>query len=199
LSTLHGFHSLELLSTKPCRPCDAGRDGISIGEAAGLALLLRDGDAAVAVTGSGESADAWHMSSPHPDGAGAAQAMRAAIASAGLEPSDIGYVNLHGTATPANDLAEDRAVCATLAHDPPVSSTKGWTGHALGAAGITEALIAAFALERQWLPGTLNCTSVDAALRARVLTRSGRASVAHALSNSFGFGGNNCSLVLSRR
>ena len=199
LSTLHGFRSLELLSRTACRPCDAERDGISIGEAAGFALLERDGDGAIAVTGCGESADAWHMSSPHPDGAGAVRAMREAIASAGLAPSSIDYVNLHGTATPANDIAEDRAVCEALPHRPPVSSTKGWTGHALGAAGMTEALITAFALERQWVPRTLGCTTPDGALGADVAIDSYAAPLRHALTNSFGFGGNNCSLVLSRR
>jgi 3-oxoacyl-[acyl-carrier-protein] synthase-1 len=199
LSTLHGFRALELLSSQPCRPCDAERNGISIGEGAGFALLERDGDGAVAFTGCGESADAWHMSSPHPDGAGAVQAMHAAIEQAGLAPGDIDYVNLHGTATQANDVAEDRAVCTLFTHRPAVSSTKGWTGHTLGAAGITEALACVFALERGWLPGTLNCTNVDPRLRMRVELSSRPAALSHALSNSFGFGGNNCSLVLSRR
>ena len=198
LSTLHGFRSLELLSPAPCRPCDAGRSGISIGEAAGFALLERGDDAAVSLTGSGESADAWHMSSPHPEGAGAARAMRAAIASAGLAAADIDYVNLHGTATVANDLAEDRAVSTVLPHRPLVSSTKGWTGHALGAAGITEALITAYALGQQWVPRTLQCETVDPRLSMRIATASLAAPLRHALSNSFGFGGNNCSLVLSR-
>jgi 3-oxoacyl-[acyl-carrier-protein] synthase-1 len=198
LSTLHGFKSLELLSSVPCRPCDSQRNGISIGEAAGFALVERGRDAAVSVTGSGESADAWHMSSPHPDGEGAARAMRAAIASSGLAADDIDYVNLHGTATVANDLAEDRAVRAALPHGPPVSSTKGWTGHALGAAGITETLITAYALEQQWIPRTLGCEVVDPRLSMRVATESRAAALRHAITNSFGFGGNNCSLVLSR-
>ena len=197
LSTLHGFRSLELLSPSPCRPCDAARNGISIGEAAGFALLER-GEAAVMVAGCGESADAWHMSSPHPEGAGALAAMRAALAGAGLEPAAIDYVNLHGTATIANDLAEDRAVCAALPHAPPVSSTKGWTGHALGAAGITEALVTAHALEQQWIPGTLHCDTVDPRLRMRVVTSSRPARLTHAISNSFGFGGNNCALIFGK-
>ena len=124
--------------------------------------------------------------------------MRAAIASAGIEAAAVDYVNLHGTATVANDLAEDRAVCATLPHRPDVSATKGWTGHTLGAAGVTEALITAYALEHQWLPGTLNCRTVDPRLGMRVTTISRNVRLAHALSNSFGFGGSNCSLLLSR-
>ena len=197
LSTLHGFRALELLSRDPCRPCAVDRSGISIGEAAGFALLVREPRGAVSVRGCGESADAWHMSSPHPDGAGAAAAMRAALEGAALTPDDIDYVNLHGTATPANDSAEDRAVTATLPHRPACSSTKGWTGHALGAAGITEALITAFALEQQWRPGTLNCDAVDPTLAMRVETRSQPARLRHAMSNSFGFGGNNCCLLMS--
>jgi 3-oxoacyl-[acyl-carrier-protein] synthase-1 len=197
LSTLHGFRALELLSRDPCRPCAVDRSGISIGEAAGFALLLREPEAAVSVRSCGESADAWHMSSPHPEGAGAAAAMRAALEGAALAPYDIDYVNLHGTATRANDAAEDRAVTATMPRRPACSSTKGWTGHALGAAGITEALVTAFALERQWLPGTLNCDTVDPALAMRVETRSRPARLRHAMSNSFGFGGNNCCLVMA--
>jgi 3-oxoacyl-[acyl-carrier-protein] synthase-1 len=198
LSTLHGFRSLELLAPAPCRPCDAERDGISIGEAAGFALLVPGAEGAVRFTGYGESADAWHMSTPHPEGAGAVRAMRAAIASARIESGAVDYVNLHGTATVANDLAEDRAVCAALPHRPDVSSTKGWTGHTLGAAGITEALITAYAVEHQWVPATLHCQRVDPRLGMRVATTSHAAPIAHALSNSFGFGGSNCSLVLSR-
>jgi 3-oxoacyl-[acyl-carrier-protein] synthase-1 len=199
LSTLHGFRSLELLSAQPCRPCDAARSGISIGEAAGYALLTRADEGNVLLAGCGESSDAWHMSTPHPEGAGAVRAMRQAIADAGLTAAEVGYVNLHGTATPANDIAEDRAVCATLGEGALVSSTKGWTGHTLGAAGITEALITAFALERQWLPATLHCARVDPLLRSSVVTTSRPAPLRHAISNSFGFGGNNCSLLLSRR
>ena len=106
-------------------------------------------------------------------------------------------MNLHGTATPSNDAAESRAL-TSLFERVPCSSTKGWTGHTLGAAGITEALITAYALEEQWIPRTLNCEAVDPRLRMRVATRSCDAPIRHAISNSFGFGGNNCSLVLSR-
>jgi 3-oxoacyl-[acyl-carrier-protein] synthase-1 len=195
LSTLHGFNALELLSRMPCRPFDSERDGISIGEGAGLALLERDGEGDVALTGIGESADAWHMSSPHPEGAGAARAMRGALRSAGVEPDAIDYINLHGTATRANDAAEDHAVHAVFGGAASAGSTKGWTGHALGAAGITEALICVYALREQWRPGTLNCVTPDPALRSRIDRESSAATLRHVLSNSFGFGGNNCSLV----
>ena len=110
LSTLFGFHSLELLSRNPCRPFAADRDGISIGEAAGFALLDRAAEAPAQGMGVGETSDAYHMSSPHPDGKGAAKAMRAALTDANLRADDIGYINLHGTASRSNDIAEDCAV-----------------------------------------------------------------------------------------
>jgi 3-oxoacyl-[acyl-carrier-protein] synthase-1 len=199
LSTLFGFHALELLSRNPCRPFCIDRDGISIGEAAGFALLERDGEAAIALLGVGESSDAYHMSSPHPDGEGAAKAMRAALADARLQPDDIDYINLHGTASRANDIAEDRAVTSVFGAETPASSTKGYTGHALGAAGITEVLITLMALERQWLPGTLNCGTVDPVFGCDLMLESRAQSSHRALSNSFGFGGNNCSVVLGSR
>ena len=197
-TTLHGFASLELLSRAPCRPCDAGRDGISLGEAAGFVLLTRDrGDAAVALAGYGESADAHHLSTPHPEGAGAAMAMASALRQAGWQRSDVDYVNLHGTATRTNDVAEDAAIRAVVGDEVPRSSTKGWTGHALGAAGLVEAVITAMAIRHSFIPGTLNCSTVDAAIRGNV-ELSGRASpVRAALTNSFGFGGSNCTLALA--
>jgi 3-oxoacyl-[acyl-carrier-protein] synthase-1 len=136
------------------------------------------------------------MSSPHPKGEGAAKAMRLALADAKLQPDHIDYINLHGTASRTNDIAEDCAVIDVFGTRTPASSTKGWTGHALGAAGITEVLIAAMALEDQWLPGTLNCTRVDPVLRSGIVLHSQKHTLRYALSNSFGFGGNNCSVVL---
>jgi 3-oxoacyl-[acyl-carrier-protein] synthase-1 len=199
LSTLHGFHSLGLLSRQPCRPFDADRDGISIGEAAGFALLDPSARSAVALVGYGESCDAYHMSSPHPEGAGAKAAMRDALARAGLEPQAIDYVNLHGTASRANDEIEDQAVAAVLGTGAPAGSTKGWTGHTLGAAGATEALFTVMALEDRWLPGTLNCRTVDPRMQCRIESVSRPAVLRHAMSNSFGFGGNNCTLIFGLR
>ncbi len=199
LSTLHGFNALELLSRAPCRPFDRDRDGISIGEGAGLALLERESAGDVALIGIGESADAWHMSRPHPQGAGAVCAMRSALDSAGIGTEQIDYINLHGTATRANDASEDIAVHGLFGNATSAGSTKGWTGHALGAAGITEALICIYALREQWRPGTLNCATVDPALRSRIDTASRSTALRHVLSNSFGFGGNNCSLVFGAR
>jgi len=195
LSTLFGFKSLDLLSAAPCRPFAVDRDGISIGEGAGFALLEPDGGGQVGLLGCGESSDAWHMSSPHPEGAGAAAAMRHALAAAGVDAAAIDYVNLHGTASRANDVAEDRAIRSVFGTTTAASSTKGFTGHTLGAAGITEALVTIAALADQWIPGTVNCASVDPALGSTVVRESRAQPLRIAMSNSFGFGGSNCALV----
>ena len=202
LTTLYGFNSLELLSHQACRPFDIARDGISIGEAAGFALIepvaAHVAPGAILVAGIGESSDAYHMSSPHPEGAGARAAMATALASAGLVPADIDYVNLHGTGTPSNDAAEDHAVQALFGSALPVSSTKGATGHTLGAAGIVEALILALAIQHRLAPGGLNTREIDPALKSRYLLANLETRLDIGLSNSFGFGGANCALVLGR-
>lgn len=196
-TTLYGFSSLQLVSPEPCRPADAARKGISIGEAAGFALLERKSSkAGIGLFGYGESSDAHHMSSPDPEGAGAALAMRQALEKAGLSPADIGYINLHGTATSANDLSEGRAVHQLFGTATPCSSTKGWTGHCLGAAGIVEALFCALAIEDGFLPRSLNTQMVDPAIPNRIQMQTERSELRYALSNSFGFGGSNCSLIL---
>ncbi|RRJ85503.1 beta-ketoacyl-[acyl-carrier-protein] synthase family protein [Aestuariirhabdus litorea] len=200
-STLYGFNALSLISAYPCRPYGLGRDGINIGEGGGFMLLerRRPGQAApLCLLGVGESSDAHHISSPHPQGEGAVASMGQALASAGLQPGDIDYINLHGTATPLNDAVEALAVSRLFEVPPPCSSTKGWTGHTLGAAGITEAVICALAIENNLLPGSLNRGSPDPELAIEVLSRSGEGTVQRVLSNSFGFGGNNCSLILGR-
>ncbi len=197
LTTLYGFNSLQLLSGEPCRPYDANRQGISIGEAAAFCLLERAkaSDGAIHLLGAGESCDAHHMSAPHPQGLGARLAMQSALDSAGLAPDAIDYVNLHGTGTPSNDTAEDQAVVGLLGDRVPVSSTKGMTGHTLGAAGAVEALIAVLALEEGHIPGSPGTRTLDPALRARYEVAGRAAPLARAMSNSFGFGGSNCSLV----
>jgi len=197
-TTLYGFHSLQLISTGPCRPFDAERDGISIGEGAGFALVERpDGDrATITLLGVGESSDGYHMSTPHPEGLGARMAMEKALASAGLRAGEIDYVNLHGTATPTNDAAEDLAVCGMFGASTPCSSTKGATGHLLGAAGITEALICAIAMEQGFVPGSPHTRRVDAALKCRYQIKPLELRARRIVSNSFGFGGSNCALVL---
>jgi 3-oxoacyl-[acyl-carrier-protein] synthase-1 len=199
LMTLYGFHSLGLTSTGPCRPYDVDRDGISIGEGGGFALLERADrvePGAILLLGVGESSDAYHMSTPHPEGLGARIAMQQALDSAGLEPSDIDYINLHGTATKSNDASEDKAVFEVFGGRTPCSSTKGATGHLLGAAGITEAIVCILAIEHGLVPGSANTRSIDPALKSNYLLDGRNEKVTHALTNSFGFGGSNCSLVL---
>jgi len=202
LTTLYGFNSLGLTSTRACRPLDAKRDGISIGEAAAFALLEpvpeHLDDQAVLLLGVGESSDAHHMSSPHPDGLGARMAMQAALTMAGLNAADIDYINLHGTATPSNDAAETMAVVALFGSGTPCSSTNGATGHTLGAAGGLEAVICALALQHSLLPGGLNTQQLDPALPLNYLLDNREQTVTRVLSNSFGFGGTNCSLVFGR-
>ena len=198
LTTLYGFASLELTSSRPCRPYDAARNGISIGEGAAFALLERADKAAagsVLLLGAGESSDAYHMSAPHPEGLGARLAMEAALRSAGLAAADIGYINLHGTATPANDAAEGKTVAALFGDKVPCSSTKGATGHTLGAAGAVEAAICALALTGGLLPGSPGTESPDPAIAVDYLLHGRAGQAHHALSNSFGFGGSNCSLI----
>jgi 3-oxoacyl-[acyl-carrier-protein] synthase-1 len=202
LTTLYGFNSLGVTSTRPCRPYDVARDGISIGEASAVVLLERAPDSvdadAVLLLGVGESSDAYHMSSPHPEGLGAKIAMEKALAMAGLTPAQIDYINLHGTATPSNDVSEGKAVAALFGDTTPCSGTKGATGHTLGAAGGLEAVICALALQHGLLPGGVNTTHVDPALPLNYLLDNCEQRIAHALSNSFGFGGTNCSLVFGR-
>ncbi len=202
LTTLYGFHSLQLCSSAPCRPFDAARDGISIGEAAAFALLTRvpgtlNGDE-VLLLGVGESSDAYHMSAPHPEGDGAQRAMLAALAAANLDPGAIDYINLHGTGTPSNDRSESRAVCTVFGTATPCSSTKGATGHTLGAAGALEAVIGALALRNGLMPGGAQTTQVDPTLTTHYILANRRGRIARVLSNSFGFGGANCALILGR-
>nr|WP_255699390.1 beta-ketoacyl-[acyl-carrier-protein] synthase family protein [Luteimonas sp. Y-2-2-4F] len=198
-SVLFGFNSLGLVSSQPARPFDAGRDGLSLGEAGGYALLERDdGSAALHLLGYGESSDAHHMSAPHPQGLGARLAMADALERAGLGAGRIGYLNLHGTATPSNDGVEAQAVAALFGADLHAGSTKGWTGHTLGAAGIVESVFALIALEHGLLPGTLNSREPDPACGPQIRFDNARRRIDHAMNNSFGFGGNNCSLVFGR-
>ncbi|HVJ54219.1 MAG TPA: beta-ketoacyl-[acyl-carrier-protein] synthase family protein [Aliidongia sp.] len=199
LTTLYGFHSLQLTSETPCRPFDAARDGISIGEAAGFALVERADDAApedILLLGIGESSDAHHMSSPHPEGLGARLAMEKALASAALGPADIGYVNLHGTATQIGDAAEDRAILSVFGARTPCSSTKGLTGHTLGASGILEAIISALCLKDGFIPGSPATLKLDPALGSNYRIENLDRQPDRVMSNSFGFGGSNCSLIL---
>lgn len=200
-SVLFGFNALGLVSTNPCLPFDARRDGLSLGEAGGYALLERIAPGeqpALLLCGYGESSDAHHMSTPHPEGLGARLAMADAIARAGITPADVGYLNLHGTATPANDTIEAMAVKGLFGDTLHASSTKGWTGHTLGAAGIVESVFALIALEQGLLPGILGSAERDPACGPQVQFDNAEREIRYAMNNSFGFGGNNASLVFGR-
>ncbi|MGH8477305.1 MAG: beta-ketoacyl-ACP synthase [Methylococcales bacterium] len=199
--TLRGFHSLELLSSTRCQPMDQNRRGINIGEAAALLLLEKSNggqDAELEILSVGESSDAYHMSSPHPDGLGAIRAMRHALELAGLEPEAIDYLNLHATATEINDRIEARAVSQVCGDSLPVSATKGITGHTLGAAGALECVICLIALEQGLVPGTCGLENPDPEHRLNVIRRPfANPGLRTVMSNSFGFGGNNASLIVA--
>ncbi len=200
-SILFGFHALQLIAPEPCRPFAAARCGISVGEAAGFALLQR-GPGAIELRGYGESNDAHHMSSPHPQGLGAERALDDALARAGVAATDIGYLNLHGTGTPRNDAVEAALVARRYAPTVHASATKGCTGHTMGAAGIVEALVCTLALRDGLLSGCSGGASADTAF-GPVFAQQWQAQPAHravplAASHSFGFGGNNAVLVFGR-
>ncbi|MBB1202109.1 beta-ketoacyl-[acyl-carrier-protein] synthase family protein [Enterobacteriaceae bacterium 89] len=197
---INGFNSLESLSTTLCQPFSRDRCGITIGEGAALMLLTREPQA-IALLGVGESSDAHHISAPHPEGAGAIRAIQQALADAGLQPQDIGYINLHGTATPLNDRVESKVIHDLFGTDVPCSSTKHLTGHTLGAAGITEAAISMLILERNLpLPAQdFSQSPFDAELPECGILRQPQALARPTiLSNSFAFGGNNASILLGR-
>jgi len=197
LSVLYGFHSLELVSSDPCRPFDRARKGLNLGEAAGFALIERDpAESLGRLLGWGETSDAHHMASPHPEGAGAIAAMRQALERAGLSPEAIGYVNCHGTATPMNDRIETTALRTVFDTPPPASSTKAWTGHTLGAAGITETVFSLMALGDGYLPASLNCDDPEPDAAGFILREGRHEEVDAVMSNSFGFGGSNCTLIM---
>ncbi|MBZ0106702.1 MAG: beta-ketoacyl-[acyl-carrier-protein] synthase family protein [Sulfuricella denitrificans] len=192
--TLYGFNALQLVSSQPCRPCDPQRNGISIGEGAGF-FLLEKTPSPLALLGYGESSDAYHMSTPHPEGLGAALAMEQALSRAGIAPQAVDYINMHGTSSRSNDSAEDKGMQRVFGTGTPCSSTKGATGHTLGAAGAVEAAIACLSLEHGLIPGTCNTRSIDPELGSAVQLQHSARKLRRVMSNSFGFGGNNCSLI----
>jgi 3-oxoacyl-(acyl-carrier-protein) synthase len=198
--TFHGFRALQLLAPEGCRPLDAKRAGMTVGEGAAFLVLetAPEGRPVLALlSGTGLSCDAYHASSPHPEGTGAAQAMRLALADAGIEPSAVDYVNLHGTGTIDNDAAEAKAIRKIFgATVPPLSSTKGLTGHTLAAAGAIEAVISIVALTDGLLPANTGLGTVDSSLGLAPVRHPTHAPISTVLSNSFGFGGNNACVVL---
>ena len=202
--TVAGFSALESVSSAPCNPLGASRKGINLGEGAALFLMSRE-PAAVALCGWGESSDGHHMSAPDPAGGGARISMREALQRAGIEPGQIDYINLHGTATVQNDAMESRAVAEMFGGDVAVSSTKPFTGHTLGAAGAVEAAICWLAMQDDnpegRLPPHLWDGDADPALPALNVAQPGARlgrPIRWALSNSFAFGGSNATLVFGR-
>jgi 3-oxoacyl-[acyl-carrier-protein] synthase-1 len=198
-TTLYGFSSLNILSAEACRPFGKHRNGISLGEGGALLLLERAGDSRLALLGVGESSDGHHMTSPHPEGAGAVLAIERALRSAELAPEDIDHVNAHGTGTVQNDLSEARAIHQVFGARVPVVSTKCYTGHTLGSAGAMEAALSCLCLEEQFIPANLGADPLDEEVAIQVCTQFRRAPLQKVLSNSFGFGGNNAAVVLGVR
>ncbi len=199
LTTLYGFNALQLIAAEKCKPFDLHRSGISIGEAGGFALLEKECASDVALLGYGESGDAYHMSSPHPEGEGALLAMASGLRKAGLMPADIDYINLHGTGTVANDAAESKAVGTLFGDQCVASSTKGWTGHTLGAAGIVEASIGLLCIANNYIPQNLHLETPDPDMKIALAAKPLHQPLKRVLSNSFGFGGSNCSLILGKQ
>ena len=198
--TLNGFHALDSLSSTPCIPFQKGRKGINIGEGAAFMLLSLEKPntkSPIALLGVGESSDAYHISAPDPEGCGAEKAMRNALDDAHLSPSDVGYINAHGTATPLNDAMESKAIYRVFAQSAPVSSTKSLTGHTLGAASAIEACICWHILNADLnLPAPLLQKSIDPELDPiRLVQANEKLTKRVILSNSFAFGGNNVSLI----
>jgi 3-oxoacyl-(acyl-carrier-protein) synthase len=204
--TWGGFHSLLLVDAAGCRPFDAQRAGMSLGEGGAVLVLeaeetarQRGANILARLTGWGTSCDAHHATAPHPEGTGALAAMESALRRAGLTSSAIDYINAHGTGTRDNDLAESKALKRLFGDRiPPVSSTKRFFGHALAASGAIEAVVCVEALRRQEVPPNPGFNTLDPAIGIEPITSLQRRSLTHIMSNSFGFGGNNAVLILSR-
>ncbi len=197
---INGFRALGVLSTQPCKPWDETRDGISIGAAAGFALLERDPAQAdsLSLLGYGETTDGHDMTAPHPEGKGIEAAMLLALERAGLNAKNIDYINAHGSGTPMNDAVEDAAVYRIFGDRVAVSSTKGSTGHTQGAAGITEAIILMLGMQNELVPGILNTRQVDTTLKCNIALDNKSHPIRYGLTNSMGFGGNNATLIFGR-
>lgn len=196
--TYFGFHSLQLVDRNGCKPLDANRQGMAVAEGAGMLLLtsIKPDAPRAELLGAGLSCDAYHAATPHPEGQGAFMAMQSALADAGLCPEDISYINLHGTGTPDNDLAEAKAVRRIFAVPPRLSSIKGASGHSLAGAGGIEAVVAVMAVSEGLVPANTGLSQDDPAIGLLPLRSPVLGPVTAVLSNSFGFGGNNASLVI---
>lgn len=203
--TLNGFSSLKNVDKAHCRPFDQDRFGLNLGEGAAYLLLEKESEARARgavilayLSGYANTNDAYHPTAPSPDGAGALRTMRQAVERAGLQPQDISYINAHGTATINNDVSEGKAIEALFNDQPPYfSSTKPFTGHTLAAAGAIEAVLGICAMNEGFAPANLNWTTPMEELKIRPVTEPKTTDIRHILSNSFGFGGSNVSLVFS--
>lgn len=197
--TVRGFHSLGILSPKPCRPFARERDGTSIGEGGALLLIERDAAGRVGLWGVGECCDAHHMTQPAADGAGAVAAMRLALCDAGIAAEQIDHVNAHGTGTPLNDVAEARAIQTVFGDHVPVVSTKGATGHMLGAAAAVEAVFAVAAIERASIPPGLGSQPRDPSIGLDIPERARSQRCRFVLSQALAFGGSNAAVIFGER
>lgn len=206
--TFAGFNSLLAVSPGLCRPFDRDRNGLVLGEGAGVLIieelkhaLLRGAEIVAEITGYGESSDAFHITRPDPEGKGAALSMERALGDACIGPEDVEYINAHGTGTLYNDVSEARAINAVFgsyAVDVPVSSIKPMIGHLLGGAGAVEAIVTILAMKHNFLPVNLNYETPDPECPLNVITSHTERTLNVAISNSFGFGGTNATLVLQR-
>jgi 3-oxoacyl-[acyl-carrier-protein] synthase II len=190
-----GFDCLRAMTAEKCRPFDAGRTGLSLGEGAAV-FCLEKADCDLSITGYGSSTDTHHLTQPHPSGCGPLSAMRRALESANADPTSVEYINAHGTGTPLNDSSEARAILA-ICPNAPVSSTKSMTGHALGAAGAIEAAFCCLALRAEFLPSNINFAQSEFPLDI-VANKIRPRKIHRMVSNSFGFGGSNAAVVLER-
>ncbi len=199
--TYTGFNSLRLMASTPCRPFGLGREGLNLGEAGAFLVLQREGDAGPRhghLLGGAITCDAWHMTAPAPSGESVVAALREALDRASVEASAIDYINAHATATPANDTAEAAALRAVFEALPPVSASKSFLGHTLGAAGAIEAVITVLALREGLLPFTANTTQTEPGAPEDLVAEPRAAALSHALSTNFAFGGNNAALVFGK-
>ena len=199
-TTIFGFHSLGLTAPGPTQPFARDRAGITLGEGSAYVVIERasDAPALARIAGIGAASDAFHHTSPHPEGLGGQLCMRQALVRARLSPNEIDCVSAHGTGTRLNDAAEAMAVTRVFERRVPITATKSLTGHTLGSAGLTALVLAIESLRRQEIPATLRATPPDDSLGVSVVTERTPARLAHVMVNAFGFGGSNASVIVSR-
>jgi len=201
-----GFGALGVASRQPCMPFDRDRSGLNLGEGAGILVLEKESSArkrgsrsTLYVTGCGAAADAYHLTAPRPDASGLEMAVRSALSQSGIKESDIAFINAHGTATRDNDKAEGRLFARMFGPKVKFISTKGFTGHTLGAAGALEAIFAALGLKKGWIPANIGFANTDEELGVAPLREKTVIKGSYALSTSLAFGGNNAALIIEQK